>query len=174
MSSNPIIILYVKQCIVCVEFFNDYMKFWTSWIEVHTCNSQLLQQPQQLTYISLENLDMLIVTENHLQVKNIWISYTFWLISPYFCCCNFQLTSIEQELLSLLRLDHPNIVHYLAIKHTQGKEATSVEVRDTKSSWCEVNVSVIEGQDNGNINNLHFCLAWTEFSKRLCDHSFCT
>ena len=21
---------------------------------------------------------------------------------------------------------------------------------------------------------LHFCLAWTEFSKRLCDHSFCT
>ena len=20
----------------------------------------------------------------------------------------------------------------------------------------------------------HFCLAWTEFSKRLCDHSFCT
>ncbi|XP_038072297.1 eIF-2-alpha kinase GCN2-like isoform X2 [Patiria miniata] len=42
--------------------------------------------------------------------------------------CIKQLGTIEQELLSLIKLEHPNLVHYLAIKHTQGKEAVTVEL----------------------------------------------
>ena len=39
-----------------------------------------------------------------------------------------QLGIIEQELLSLIKLQHPNLVHYLALKHSPGKEAVCVEV----------------------------------------------
>ncbi|XP_033626734.1 eIF-2-alpha kinase GCN2-like isoform X1 [Asterias rubens] len=42
--------------------------------------------------------------------------------------CIKQLGAVEQELLSLIKLEHPNLVHYLAMRHTQGKEAVHVEL----------------------------------------------
>ncbi|XP_071485628.1 eIF-2-alpha kinase GCN2-like [Diadema antillarum] len=42
--------------------------------------------------------------------------------------CMKQCASIEQELLSLLRLEHENIVHYLAMNYIKGKEDVAVQV----------------------------------------------
>ncbi|XP_041467880.1 eIF-2-alpha kinase GCN2-like isoform X1 [Lytechinus variegatus] len=42
--------------------------------------------------------------------------------------CLKQCASVEQELLSLLRLEHANIVHYLAINYNKGKEDINVQL----------------------------------------------
>ena len=36
-----------------------------------------------------------------------------------FSICNFQILSIEQELFTLMRLHHRNLIHYLAIKYQE-------------------------------------------------------
>ena len=61
-----------------------------------------------------------------LQTSHAGLTFTFmWMVFVFV----FQLGAIEQEFLSLIKLEHPNIVHYLAIKHIPGKEAVTVEVR---------------------------------------------
>lgn len=50
-----------------------------------------------------------------------------------------QVNSIEQELLSLIRLHHPNLVHYLAIKYQQDPGKITVYVSqsvDNKHYRC--------------------------------------
>ncbi|PIK44682.1 putative eukaryotic translation initiation factor 2-alpha kinase 4 [Apostichopus japonicus] len=42
--------------------------------------------------------------------------------------CLKSLASVEQELLSLLKLSHPNLVHYLAMNSSQGKDSTTVQL----------------------------------------------
>eukprot|EP00057_Strongylocentrotus_purpuratus_P031627 XP_785160.3 PREDICTED: eukaryotic translation initiation factor 2-alpha kinase 4 [Strongylocentrotus purpuratus] len=42
--------------------------------------------------------------------------------------CLKQCASVEQELLSLLRLEHANIVHYLAMNYNKGKEDINVQL----------------------------------------------
>ncbi|XP_022092964.1 eIF-2-alpha kinase GCN2-like isoform X2 [Acanthaster planci] len=59
--------------------------------------------------------------------------------------CVKQLGTVEQELLSLVKLEHPNLVHYLAIKHTQGKEAITVELLMEYAKGGSLNLQAFDG-----------------------------
>ena len=65
----------------------------------------------------------------------------------------FQLQSLEQEFSALVKLDHPNLVHFQVFKYTQDKSAIVVEVGNNQITSNHINDSVLMTF----IIHVHFC-----------------